>query len=75
VFIKEIGTAGRGDVPDFGAVGQVYVGQGFCELESVGVMADLAVGESIELVESWRVVECPELEQALGMTLEGLWGT
>src|SRR5690606_20963731 len=46
VFVKEIEPVGDRTVPDFGAVGQVYVGQGFCELESVGglVSAD-ATGE------------------------------
>jgi hypothetical protein len=70
LFIKEIEPAGERDVPDFGAVGQVYIGQGFCELESVGGRTDLSAGNTATLVETWWVEECPDVDTALAMLLE-----
>ena len=49
----------EGVVPDYGAAGQVYVGQGFCELESVGGLSDHPT-----LRERWTVRDCPDLETA-----------
>ncbi len=40
------------DVPDRGAVAQVYVGQGFCELEGVGTLTAFGAGPAT-LVERW----------------------
>jgi hypothetical protein len=71
LFVKEIEPAGERDVPDFGAVGQVYVGQGFCELESVGARSDLSAGDTATLVERWWVRDCPDLDAALMMLEEG----
>lgn len=69
VFIKEIESATNRDVPEFGAVGQVYIGQGFCELESVGAMTDLGRGAIAALRERWTVVECADLDAAVQLTL------
>ncbi len=69
VFVKEIEPAGDRVVPDFGAVGQVYVGQGFCELESVGGMVDFADGQRATITERWTIVDCGDLESAISITL------
>ena len=71
VFLKEIASATDRNVPDYGAVGQVYLGQGFCELESVGALTDLAGGSAAELRERWSVVDCGDLESAIGLTVSG----
>lgn len=69
VFVKEIEPVGGRAVPDFGAVGQVYAGQGFCELESVGGLAELSEGESAVLTERWAVVDCGDIESAISVTV------
>jgi hypothetical protein len=69
VFIKEIESAQGRDVPDFGASGQIYVGQGFCELESVGGLTDLSDGGVARLRERWSVAECADLDAAVRMTV------
>lgn len=69
VFIKEIESAQDRDVPDFGAAGQVYVGQGFCELESVGGLTYLSHGGRAVMRERWRVVECSDLDEAIALTV------
>jgi hypothetical protein len=51
------------EVPDRGAVAQVYVGQGFCELEGVGTLTELGEG-SATLLERWALVSCPDLVSA-----------
>lgn len=51
------------DVPDRGAVAQVYVGQGFCELEGVGMLTELGGGPAT-LVERWSLDRCPDIESA-----------
>jgi hypothetical protein len=69
LFVKEIEGADGRTVPDFGAVGQVFVGLGFCELESMGGLASLADGYQAVLRERWTVTECASLDTALGATL------
>lgn len=69
VFLKEVEPARDRDVPDFGAVGQVYVGQGFCELESVGELTDLSEGGTASLVERWMVLACADLDSAIQLTI------
>lgn len=71
VFMKEISPATDRNVPDFGAVGQVYLGQGFCELESVGPLTGLAAGMAAELQERWTIVDCGDLDSAIGLTVGG----
>ena len=53
----------RGDVPDLGAASQVYVGQGFCELETVGVLR--SPGEPALLTETWHLSPCGGLDDAV----------
>lgn len=71
VFVKEISPTRDGSVPDFGAVGQVYLGQGFCELESVGSLTILHEGTAAELRERWTIVDCGDLDSAIGLTVGG----
>lgn len=61
LFTKEIVTSSSGIVPDFGASHQVYVGQGFCELETVG--GQVSEGPA-RLTERWSVMPCPDLVEA-----------
>ncbi len=56
-------------MPDFGASGQVYVGQGFCELESVGGLTDLSDDGTAVLREKWGVFECADLDAAVHLTV------
>lgn len=69
VFVKEVEPAGDRVVPDFGAVGQVYVGHGFCELESVGGMVDFGAEASATITERWKIVDCGDLDSAISITL------
>lgn len=69
LFAKEVESAKGREVPDFGAAGQVYVGQGFCELESVGGLTDLRDGGAASLRERWTVVDCPDIDAAIQLTL------
>ncbi len=69
VFIKEVESAADRDVPDFGAAGQVYIGRGFCELESVGGLTDLSNGGEAVLSERWSIVECADLDAAIQLTV------
>jgi hypothetical protein len=70
VFIKEIEPATGRVVPDYGAAGQVYVGDQFCELESVGGLTDLPRGQAALLRERWTVVDCGDLDSATRLTVE-----
>lgn len=69
VFIKEIESAADRHVPDFGAAGQVYIGRGFCELESVGGLTDLSNGGAAVLRERWTISECADLDAAIQLTV------
>lgn len=69
VFIKEIESAADRHVPDFGAAGQVYIGRGFCELESVGGLTDLSNGGAAVLRERWTISECADLDAAVQLTV------
>lgn len=70
VFIKEIEPATGRIVPDHGAVGQVYSGEHFCELESVGGLTDVSSGKPALLRERWTVVDCGDLGSATRLTVE-----
>lgn len=65
LFTKTIEPAGDGDYPDRGAVGQVYMNEDFCELESLGPLVDLQPGSEIDHREVWGAFECPDLDSAL----------
>jgi hypothetical protein len=64
LFTKEITSAGAGTYPDRGAVGQVFVEDSFCELESVGPIVALEPGSSITHREFWEVTDCADLATA-----------
>jgi hypothetical protein len=64
LFIKEVPSAGHGDYPDRGAVGQIYVNDRFCELESVGPLVALDPGSEVRHRELWSLEECDDLETA-----------
>lgn len=70
VFIKEIESATGRIVPDHGAAGQVYIGERFCELESVGGITNLSRGRDAVLRERWTVVDCDDLDSATSLTVE-----
>ncbi len=64
LFIKEIQPAGPGDYPDRGAVGQIYLNDLFCELESVGPIVPLQPGSAAQHRETWSIEKCEDLEIA-----------
>ena len=66
LFIKENGSTLRGEVPDFGATSQVYLGQGFCELESVGELVDVSE-QPASVSELWSVLACGDEDTALDL--------
>ncbi len=67
LFVKEFLTATEGAVPDFGAGSQVYVGQDFCELETIGGLAE---GTFATLTERWCVRACESIEAAWAILVE-----
>jgi hypothetical protein len=64
LFIKGIASAGPGDYPDRGAVGQIYLNDHFCELESAGPLVALDPGSEVQHRELWAIEECDCLETA-----------
>ena len=68
LFMKTVEDATEHDVPDMGANGQVYVGSGFCELESVGGAVPATEGAVATVSEVWNLLECPDLDSAVGWT-------
>ena len=64
LFTKDIPPGGAGDYPDRGAVAQVYLNDSFCELESVGPVANLAPGSEVSHREVWAVETCDRLDDA-----------
>lgn len=72
LFVKTLEWVGEGEVPDFGAVHQVFVGRGFCELESVGGVETLSTDIDARLTERWQSMECPDEETATRIVVDGL---
>lgn len=65
LFVKEIPDADDArPYADLGAVGQVFSGEYFCELESLGPLVDLEPGASVAHRESWLVGPCANVDQA-----------
>ena len=64
LFTKMVSPAEEDEYPDMGAVGQVFVNEDFCELESVGPIDTLSPGSSTSLQETWMISECPNIETA-----------
>jgi hypothetical protein len=46
-------------------VGQFYLGDAFCELETLGPLATLQPGESVAHREVWKIETCESVEAAL----------
>ncbi|HEY5891339.1 MAG TPA: hypothetical protein VIW94_11665 [Acidimicrobiia bacterium] len=69
LFLKTVEPGDGRPYPDLGAVGQVYVGDGFCELESVGPMSVAASGRSATLTEDWCVIQCDSIDEACEMVI------
>lgn len=72
LFMKTVEGANDREVPDMGANGQVYVGNGFCELESVGGAVAATAGAVATVSEVWSLQECPDLESAVAWTIGGV---
>jgi len=70
LFTKEIHASGEGEYPDRGAVGQVFVEDYFCELESLGPLNRLDPGESLSHRETWEATECANLTLACQRLLD-----
>lgn len=68
LFTKECVSSSQGEIPDLGAGSQVYVGQGFCELETLG---GLTADSSAHLTERWTLRPCHDLEAAWAFLAEG----
>jgi hypothetical protein len=64
VFIKRFESA-NDEYPDRGAVAQVYANDIFCELESLGPLAQLEPGDETNHTEVWEVTRCPDLNSAV----------
>ncbi|MGH8914656.1 MAG: hypothetical protein ACRDZM_09100 [Acidimicrobiia bacterium] len=58
LFTKELPGTGEGEYADRGAVGQVYLNQAFCELESVGPIITLEPGSTASHRELWSIEPC-----------------
>lgn len=65
LFTKRFEVASGAHYPERGALGQVYFGEHFCELESVGPLDTVEPGAEAHHREVWEVAECPGIERAL----------
>jgi hypothetical protein len=65
LFSKTVEPAQAGSYPDRGAVGQFYLGDAFCELETLGTLVTLQPGESVAHREVWEIETCENVEAAL----------
>jgi hypothetical protein len=65
LFTKTVTPAGPEPYPDRGAVGQFYLGDAFCELESVGPLATLKQDEKVTHREVWEIEECDSVAVAV----------
>lgn len=64
LFTKRFGTA-AGDYPDRGAVAQIYSNDIFCEMESLGPLAQLEPGDATSHTEVWEITQCDDLVTAV----------
>jgi hypothetical protein len=64
LFTKQVPSAGPDRYPDRGAVAQFYLGDAFCELESVGPLSVLDPGGSVTHREVWEIEECEDVATA-----------
>lgn len=72
LFTKTVAAAGAGVYSDREAVGQVYVEEMFCELESLGPIVHLLPGEAVVHHEIWAIDPCPDLDTAVEIVAQGL---
>ncbi len=71
LFVKWFDPAVGGDYSDRGAVGQVFVDEVFCELESLGPLVTLEPGAETRHGETWEALECRDLDSALDLMSGG----
>jgi hypothetical protein len=71
LFTKQVTAAGNDIYPDRGAVAQFYLGDAFCELETLGSLVTLQPGEVAVHREVWEIEECEDAEAALGRLTAG----
>ena len=64
LFTKQVPPAESARYPDRGAIGQFYLGDAFCELESLGPLSVLNPGESVTHREVWEIEECGDVASA-----------
>lgn len=72
LFTKRFEVTSGAPYPERGAVGQVYFGEDFCELESVGPLTTIEPGADARHREVWEVAMCPDIESALAAAQQ--WG-
>jgi hypothetical protein len=65
LFTKTVEPAGSQPHPDRGAVGQFYLSDAFCELETLGPLVDLEPGGQASHREVWDIEECDSIESAV----------
>jgi hypothetical protein len=65
IFTKTVAPAKGGSYPDRGAVGQFYLGDAFCELETLGSMIALQPGASVAHREVWEIQTCENVGAAV----------
>jgi hypothetical protein len=65
LFTKTVEPAGARPYPDRGAVAQFYLGDRFCEVETVGPLTTLEPGEGVTHREIWDIGPCEDVEAAL----------
>jgi hypothetical protein len=70
LFTKTVTPADDGRYADRGAVGQFYLGDSFCELETVGPLVTLVSEEETAHREIWSIEECADLGEALAVMTE-----
>jgi hypothetical protein len=71
LFTKTVPAAEDGAYADRGAVAQFYLGDTFCELETVGPLVALDPEGSTAHREVWEIEECDGLDEALVLMTEG----
>jgi hypothetical protein len=67
LFSKRVTASSEGSYPDLGAVGQFFMNDQFCELESIGPLTRLEPGSTVSHRERWTIHDCPDLGQALAL--------
>jgi hypothetical protein len=71
LFTKTVEPAREGEYPDRGAVGQFYLGDAFCELETLGPLDTLQPGELATHREVWQIEGCDDSDAAVARLTEG----